>query len=59
MNAFVQKLGLSTVTKRRGHSYANAVADGYAYLSGMRLMPAHIAFGRCDALATNSGEPMA
>ena len=27
-------------------------------LSGMNVIPAHIAFDRCDSLATNSGEPM-
>ena len=58
MNYFIQKLGLATVAERRWQSYANVNADGGARLSGMNVIPAHIAFDRCDSLATNSGEPM-
>ena len=55
---FNQKLGLATVADRRWQSYANVTADGGARLSGMEFIPVHIAFDRCDSLATNSGEPM-
>ena len=58
MNYFIQQLGLSTAAKRRWQSYANVSGDGGARLSGMNVIPAHIAFDRCDSLATNSGEPM-
>lgn len=58
MNHFTQKLGLATVADRCWQSYANVNADGRARLSGMNVIPAHIAFDRCDSLATNSGEPM-
>ena len=58
MNYFIQQIRLTTAAKRRWQSYATANADGSARLSGMNLIPAHIAFDRCDRLATNSGEPM-
>ncbi len=58
MNYFIQQLGLSTAAKRRWQLYANVDGDGGARLSGMNVIPAHIAFDRCDSLATNSGEPM-
>ncbi len=58
MNFFIQQLGLSTAAERRWQSYANANGDGGARLSGMNVIPAHIAFDRLDSLATNSGEPM-
>jgi len=34
------------------------IQDGGARLSGMNVIPAHIAFDRCNSLATNSGESM-
>jgi hypothetical protein len=58
MNYFIQQLGLSTAAKRRWQSYANVNGYGGSRLSGMNVIPAHIAFDRCDSLATNSGEPM-
>lgn len=58
MSHFIQKPGLATVADRRWQSYANVSADGGACLSGMNVIPAHIALDRCDSLATNSGEPM-
>jgi hypothetical protein len=58
MSYFIQQLGLATAAKRRWQSYAIASVDGGARLSGMNVIPAHIAFDRCDSLATNSGEPM-
>jgi len=57
MNYFIQQLGLSAAD-RRWQLYANVDGDGGARLSGMPSIPAHIAFDRCDSLATNSGEPM-
>jgi len=58
MSYFIQQLGLSNAAKRRWQSYAIVNVDGGARLSGMNVIPAHIAFDRCDSLATNSGEPM-
>jgi hypothetical protein len=58
VNYFIRQLGLSTAAKRRWQSYANVDGYGDARLSGMNVIPAHIAFDRCDSLATNSGEPM-
>ena len=58
MNYLIQQLGLLTAARRRWQSYANVDGDGGARLSGMNVIPAHIAFDRCDSLATNSGEPM-
>lgn len=58
MNNFMQQLALAAAAKRRWHSYANANVDGGVRLSGMNVIPAHIAFNRCDSLTTNSGEPM-
>jgi len=58
MNYFIQQLRFSTAAKRRWQSYANVDGDGGARLSGMNVIPAHIAFDRFDSLATNSGEPM-
>jgi len=58
MNKFIQHLGLSTAAKRRWHSNANVDGSGGARLSGINDIPMHIAFDRCDSLATNSGEPM-
>ncbi|MEM7610275.1 MAG: hypothetical protein AAF270_01155 [Pseudomonadota bacterium] len=54
----MQQLALAAAAKRRWHSYANANVDGGVRLSGMNVIPAHIAFNRCDSLTTNSGEPM-
>jgi len=58
MNYFIQQLGLSNAAKRRWQSHANVDAYGGSRLSGMNVISAHIAFNRCDSLATNSGEPM-
>jgi len=58
MNYFSQQLRSSIAAKRRWQSYANANGYGDSRLSGMNVIPAHIAFDRCDSLATHSGEPM-
>jgi len=58
MNYFIQQLRSSNAAKRRWQSYANVNVNGGARLSGMNVIPAHIAFDLCDSLATNSGEPM-
>jgi len=58
MNYRTQQLGLSPAAARRWQSYANVDGYGSANLSGMKQIPAHIVFNRCDSLATNSGEPM-
>jgi hypothetical protein len=58
MSYFIQQLGLATAAKWSWQSYAIASVDGGARLSGMNAIPAHIAFDRCDSLATNSGKAM-
>jgi len=58
MNDSIQQLDLSTAAKRRWQAYANVDGYGDARLSIMNIIPAHIAFDRCDFLATNSGKPM-
>ncbi len=62
MKLSIQQFGLATVAKRRWQSYANVDGDGGLRLSGMKRIPAHTAFDRCESLAVNlmidSGEPM-
>jgi len=58
MNNFIYQLRSSNAAERCWQSYANANSDGGSRLSGMKLIPAHSAFDRCDSLATISGEPM-
>ena len=58
MNYFIRQLGLSAAAKRRWALYASVDRDGGARLSGLRFIPAHTAFDRCDFLATSNGESM-
>jgi hypothetical protein len=58
MNYFMQQLKCSIAAKRRWQSYANVDGCGGLCLSGMNVIPAHIAFDRFDSLATNNGETM-